>query len=156
MRKVVGKDVKVTEAMVEAVVNDGDLSKSAKMKALFDWGLSIAEIANVLGVRYNFVYNVITNYVSAKEINTTHHTKTTKREMIVELCKQGKSNKEIATELGANYSYVYNVVKAYKEATGSAEEVAATVEHTEEREAPKKGFMSKLQQKLFRGMTLTW
>jgi transposase len=116
MRKVMEQEVKVTQAMINKVVNDEGMSKSSKMKALFDLGLEVKEIANILGVRYNFVYNVISNYCSMNGIKVETNKRESKRDQIIELHKQGLSNKEISIELKTNYNYVFNVIKAYKRA----------------------------------------
>ena len=126
MRKVMEQEVKVTQAMIKKVVADEGMSKSAKMKALFDLGLEVKEIANVLGVRYNFVYNVVSNYCNTNGIPVETNKRESKRDKIIELHKQGLSNKEISIELKTNYNYVFNVIKAYKraqemEAEGKAE-----------------------------------
>jgi len=106
---------KMTKAAIEKLVGDEAVSKSAKMKQLFSAGMSIKEIATLLDVRYNFVYNVISNYVTVEGVEVETTKKAGKKEAIIELFKQGKSNKEISAELKSNYNYVYNVLKAYKE-----------------------------------------
>jgi DNA invertase Pin-like site-specific DNA recombinase len=42
-------------------------NKSAKMRELFQSGMPIAEIARVMGVRYQYAYNVISHYVNLKK-----------------------------------------------------------------------------------------
>lgn len=106
---------KMTKAAIEKLVKDEAVSKSSKMKQLFSAGMSIKEIATLLDVRYNFVYNVISNYVTVEGVEVETTKKAGKKEAIIELFKQGKSNKEISAELKSNYNYVYNVLKAYKE-----------------------------------------
>lgn len=117
-----GTEVKVTKAMVTKVVNNEGLSKSAKMKELFDLGMEVKEIAEVMAVRYNFVYNVVSNYCNMNGIETAVTKKAGKKEAIIELFLAGKSNKEISIELKTNYNYVFNTLKAYK-----AEQAAAIV-----------------------------
>lgn len=91
-----------------------ETSKSQKMKDLFSLGLEIKEIAKLLDVRYNFVYNVLSNYCNLNNIELNTKPKENKKERIVELFEQGLTNKEIAFELKSNINYVYNIVKAYK------------------------------------------
>ena len=114
MKKVMGQDVKVNAKAVSKVIDQEGVSKSAKMKELFDMGLEVKEIAELMGVRYNFVYNVVSNYaaMNGMELETTK--KTGKKEQIIELYLAGKSNKEISIELKTNYNYVFNVLKQYK------------------------------------------
>lgn len=124
-KKMEGKVKKVTKAQVDAVVAQEEVSKSARMKQLFDLGLSVKEIAEAMGVRYNFAYNVVSNYCMQEGIEIEKQKRGGKKEEIIRLYKEGKSNKEIAIELKTNYNYVYNVLKpikeAEKEAAGEAE-----------------------------------
>lgn len=89
-------------------------SKSSKMKMLFDQGLEIKEIANMMDVRYNFVYNVVSNYVNMNGIKVEKSEKFGKKDQIISLHCQGMSNKEISIELKTNYNYVFNVLKKWK------------------------------------------
>ena len=103
-----------TAGQIKKVVENEGLSKSAKMKELFEMGLEIKVIAEHLQVRYNFVYNVISNYVNMNGIPVETNKKVGKKDMIIELFLAGKTNKEISIELKTNYNYVYNTVKQYK------------------------------------------
>jgi transposase-like protein len=103
----------VNKKGIESIVSS-DISKSAKMKLLFDGGLEIKEIASIMLVRYNFVYNVISNYVNMNEIELETVLKDNKKEKIIELYLDNKSNKDIAISLKTNYNYVFNVIKNYK------------------------------------------
>jgi transposase-like protein len=96
-------------------------SKSSKMKALFDAGAGIKDIAAAMQVRYNFVYNVISNYVNMNGIAVEKNKKEGKKDQILEMYLAGKTNKEISIELKTNYNYVFNVIKAYKRAQEIAE-----------------------------------
>ena len=89
-------------------------SKSSKMKQLFQLGLEVKEIANLLEVRYNFVYNVISNQVIIEGLEVETTKQSSKKDQVRELFNQGKSNKEIAIELKTNYNYVYKLVKEIK------------------------------------------
>lgn len=105
--------VKVTKKALDEVLK-AETSKSQKMKDLFDMGFEVKEIATMLEVRYNFVYNVISNYCNMNGIQIESTKKEGKKEQIIELHKAGMSNKEISIELKTNYNYVFNVLKAYK------------------------------------------
>ena len=114
MRKLMQENVKVSQKKVSEILNNETLSKSSKMKQLFELGYSVKEISNMLNVRYNFVYNVISNYVNVNQIETIKEVnKQSKKDLIVELFKQGKTRKEISIELKTNYNYVFNVIKEY-------------------------------------------
>jgi len=117
--KMVGER-KATEAMVKKIAKQEDLSKSIRMKELFDLGLEVKEIAEALDVKYNFVYNVITNYVNMNGLKIEKTKRGGKKEEIVKLFQAGKTNKEIAIELKTNYNYVHTVVKQYKQSQEEA------------------------------------
>lgn len=113
MKKEVTNKMKETE--VKKVVDNESLSKSERMKQLFEGGLEIKEISQLMNVRYNFVYNVISNYVNMNGITVINEQKESKKEKIIELFKQGKSLKEISITLKTNYNYVFNVTKELKD-----------------------------------------
>lgn len=92
-----------------------DTSKSKKMIALYDLGLEIKDIATLMETRYNFVYNVVSNYTNTHGLTIrTKKAGDGKKDVIVTLHKAGKTNKEIAAELKTNYNYVYKVISDYK------------------------------------------
>ena len=98
---------------INKLINDTTLSKSKKFITLYNEGLEIKEIASLFNVRYNFVYNVVSNYcrINEVELRTNQVNGSSKKVMIEELFKQGKSNTEIAKELKTNYNYVYKITK---------------------------------------------
>lgn len=98
---------------VEKIVKDEALSKSAKVKALFDGGLEVKEIATALGIRYNFAYNVISNYIIVNEIKVETQRKASKKDAVWAMLDEGKTAKEIAIELKTNYNYVYKLRKEW-------------------------------------------
>ena len=98
---------------INQVIEDTNLSKSKKFIALYNEGLEIKEIASLFNVRYNFVYNVISNHcrMNDLELRTNLSTGSSKKQLILDLFNQGKSNTEIAKELKTNYNYVYKITK---------------------------------------------
>lgn len=104
----------MTKAEIKKVL-EGEGTKSAKMKALYNGGIEIGEIAKLLGVRYNFVYNVISNDAMKKgeQVRVTRKNGSVKAEIIKKI-DEGKSNKEISQELGVLYNYVFKVRKDYE------------------------------------------
>ena len=106
----------MTKAEISKVVG-GEGSKSSKMVALYGAGLEIGEIAKLMGVRYNFVYNVVSNECrkSGAEVRVTKKQGTVK-ESIVALIVEGKSNVDISKTLAVNYNYVFKVRKEYEAA----------------------------------------
>lgn len=111
------KNVEKVENLTEItnnIVNSED-SKSSKIKQLFRIGYNIKDIANILNIRYNFAYNVITNYVITDEIELIEETKYSKKDEIFKLFKEGKSSKEIAITLKTNLNYIYKIINEIKD-----------------------------------------
>jgi transposase-like protein len=99
---------------VNKILN-GEGSKSKKMLDLYNEGLQVGEIAKLMGVRYNFVYNVVSNDCrkNGNEVRVTRKQGTVKTS-IIERIDEGKTNTEISKELGVNYNYVFKVRKEYE------------------------------------------
>lgn len=106
-------NVKGLEKKVQNIVSSEE-SKSSKMKQLFQLGLEVKEISVLLGVRYNFVYNVISNQVIIEGLEVETTKQSSKKDQVRELFNQGKTNKEISIELKTNYNYIYKLVKEIK------------------------------------------
>ena len=98
---------------INKLINDDTLSKSKKFIALYNENFEIKEIAAMFDVRYNFVYNVISNYcrMNEVELRTNNSNVSSKKVQIEELFKLGKTNTEISKELKTNYNYVYKITK---------------------------------------------
>ena len=103
----------MNEKVKKIMANEGP--KSSKMLALYNEGMQIGEIAKLMGVRYNFVYNVVSNDCrkSGNEVRVTRKQGTVKAS-IIERIDKGMSNTEISKELGINYNYVFKVRKEYE------------------------------------------
>ena len=97
---------------IQKIINNGT-SKSKTMVELYNQGLEIKEISKIMDVRYNFVYNVVSNYCRMNdiELRTNKGNENSKKVMIEKLFKEGKSNTEISKELRTNYNYVYKITK---------------------------------------------
>ena len=97
---------------IQKIINNSS-SKSQAMVELYNQGLEIKQIANVMDVRYNFVYNVISNHCRMNdiELRTNKNNENSKKVMIEKLFHEGKTNVEIAKELKTNYNYVYKITK---------------------------------------------
>jgi len=111
----------MTKANIAKIVKDENISKSEKIRNLFDGGVEVKEISNVLNIRYNFVYNVVSNYIIQNDLTVEKSTKVTKKSQILDLYKEGKSLKEISIEMKTNYNYVHSIVKEYKLSLEQAE-----------------------------------
>ena len=97
---------------IQKIINNAS-SKSQAMVELYNQGLEIKQIANAMDVRYNFVYNVISNHCRMNdiELRTNKGNENSKKVMIEKLFKEGKTNVEISKELKTNYNYVYKITK---------------------------------------------
>lgn len=97
---------------IQTIINNAT-SKSKAMVELYNAGCEIKQIAQAMDVRYNFVYNVVSNYcrMNEVELRTNKENGDSKKAMITKLFKEGKSNTEIAKELKTNYNYVYKITK---------------------------------------------
>ena len=105
--------MKMTKKQIREIL-ESDVNKSKKMRALYAGGMEIGDIAKALGVRYNFVYNVIKTDAKkkGKEIRVGKKYGSKKAEIIA-LIEQGRTNVEIANETGSLYNYVFKVRKDY-------------------------------------------
>lgn len=134
-------EVKATKEQIDEVVNSEVLTKSGKIKELFNLGLEVKEIQKVTGIVYNMCYNVITNYVLTNGLEVVKEKRVSKKQLIFEMFDQGKTNMEVAKDTQTNYNYVCKLKKEWKSSlvtnTGAEDEVAMTVE--EEEPTPVKG-----------------
>lgn len=118
------------EVMVESILKDEKTTKSSKMKELFGLGLEVKEISEKMGVRYNFVYNVVSNVIIQEGLEVETKRSTSKRDMIKEMFMNGKTSKEISFELKTNINYVYKIVKEYKNSLESKVEEIKVMEES--------------------------
>lgn len=97
---------------VERILKNEELSKSKKMIMLFCGGLDVKTISKLMNVRYNFVYNVTSNYLIKEGLlnEVVKEKKKSKKDDVIRLWLEGKSNIEIAKELRVNYNYVWKIV----------------------------------------------
>ena len=104
----------MTKTEITNILN-AEASKSKKMIELYNGGMDIGSIAKLMGVRYNFVYNVVSNECrkAGTEVRTMRKQGEVKNSIIT-LIKDGKTNAEISRELGKNYNYVFKVRKEYE------------------------------------------
>ena len=122
MKLSIEKTIKGIDKKVEVIVSNETTSKSQKMKDLFQLGLEVKEIAVIMNVRYNFVYNVISNQIIVEGLAVETVKKESKKDKVIELHIEGKTNKEIAIELKTNYNYIYKIVKEYKDGVHTSDE----------------------------------
>lgn len=112
IKMVVEKEM--TKAQVTKVLTQ-ESSKSEKIKTLFLGGMDVKTISELMGIRYNFAYNVVSDMIRVEGLQSTVQKteKASRKEEIHRLIKEGKTNVEISTELKCNYNYVWKVVNEY-------------------------------------------
>ena len=124
-------EVQATKEQIEEVVNSEVLTKSGKIKELFNLGLEVKEIQKATGIVYNMCYNVITNYVLTNGLEVIKEKRVSKKDKIFEMFDAGKTNMEVAKDTQTNYNYVCKLKKEWKMSlvtnTGAEDEVAMTV-----------------------------
>jgi transposase len=128
MKRVQGTVKEVTKEEIEMILHDESTSKSGKVKALFDLGYEVKDIAAALDIRYNFAYNVVQNYVIVKGIEVETVQRETKKDAVFQLFDEGKNLTQVAKELKTNYNYIWKLHKewereAIKEAEATDEEL---------------------------------
>jgi DNA-binding NarL/FixJ family response regulator len=116
------KEIKNLDEKVEKILKT-ETSKSNKIKELFNLGLEIKDIAALLNIRYNFAYNVISNYIIINDIEIIKEEKESKKDKVIELHKKGKTNIEISKELKTNYNYIYKIIKEFKSLNENKENI---------------------------------
>lgn len=89
-----------------------EVSKSEKMRQLYDLGLNVSDISKILESHYSFVYGVIDRYSDG---NIRKVERVTKSDIIRKKYDEGLTIGEISKEMNTNYSYVFSVVKKYRE-----------------------------------------
>ena len=128
-RTITDKTVKEIVAKIESK----EISKGAGIRELFAGGLAVKEIAEVTGIRYNHVYNVVKNEVLTKGLQdeiekTGRSSENSKKNQIIAMLEEGKTFTEISQELKCLYNYVWQIAKANGYTKKQAAAVSAEVE----------------------------
>jgi predicted transcriptional regulator len=117
--KLIGKRTITDKAVKEIVakIESKEISKGAGIRELFAGGLAVKEIAEVTGIRYNHVYNVVKNEVLIKGLQdeiekTGRSSENSKKNQIIAMLEEGKTITEISQELKCLYNYVWQIAKA--------------------------------------------
>ena len=91
------------------------MSKSEMFRQMYDAGMSVAKIARETGSHYSYVHGVIQRLCQKRGEEVRKERKESKSDIIRAMVDQGKTVGQIAKELNSNYSFVYSVVKKYKQ-----------------------------------------
>jgi hypothetical protein len=90
------------------------MSKSEKIREMYNNGMNVNEIAKQLNSNYSFVYTVCKKLVEKKGEEIRHTVQNSKSEVIRKMYDEGKTVGEISKELNTNYSYVWTVVEKHR------------------------------------------
>ncbi len=108
-------DVKerITKEGVEKILQNKDLSKSKKMIELFKGGLDIKEISKLMECRYNFVYNVVNNFLIKEGLldDIVKEKKKSKKDEVIRYWLEGMSIIDISKKMKTNYNYIWKICR---------------------------------------------
>jgi len=95
------------------------VNKSKQMREFFeqnDCDVSIREVADEIGVRYQYAYQVIRRYCNKNDVElpTNNSDGETKADKIRSMWDDDMTIGDIAKELNTNYTYVWSVVDKYR------------------------------------------
>lgn len=102
----------ISKEEVMVIIGNGE-SKSKRMYKLFVGGIDIKSISELMGVRYNFVYNVCSNELLKGNLDKElwcSDKKVSNKSEIIRLNKEGKNKKEICEELKIGYNNVWRIL----------------------------------------------
>jgi len=77
-----------------AIIEDTSLSKSAKMRALYDCGVKIADIARAIGAHYSFVHSTITTYKLRMKVRAADEVTPVDNDAVAEAVKAASPKKK--------------------------------------------------------------
>jgi len=126
----------LNKKQIEVVVADEKLSKSAKVRALFDGGLEVKDISEALNIRYNFAFNVLQNHIIMNDIEVEKTERNSKRDSIAQLLKDGKSLADVSRATKTNYNYIWKISKELKD-SGELTTTNTTTNTTTTHKTPK-------------------
>lgn len=90
------------------------MSKSELIRNYYNEGLTIREVADKVGVRYQFAYNVVSKMCEKKGEEVRRANKVTRASQFREMFDEGYSVGQIAKALNANYNQVHQTISKYK------------------------------------------
>lgn len=101
------QDLRLEAAAIGA---DENLSKSDRIRTIYDMGFEVKEVADMIGIRRQFVDNVIRQRDG--EVRKTKSVNQSQK--FRDLFEDGMTVAEIAKAENANYNWVYAVIKKHK------------------------------------------
>ena len=104
----------ITKKEVDEVLKT-EISKSQKIIKLFEGGLDVKEISILMGIRYNFSYNVISNYIRMNDVKgVVKEEKENKKSEIIKLYKEGEYE-DLFSKIALNSSEIFEMIKKKRE-----------------------------------------
>ena len=96
-----------------------DVNKSQRMRDYFnehDGEVSISEVEDEVGIRYQFAYQVLRRHCRKNDIElpTTQNNGETKKDRMIEMWEDGLSISEVAKEVDTNYSYAWSTIDEHR------------------------------------------
>lgn len=113
MKRVLVEKVMTEKESKRVIVAEG-VSKSEKIRQLFDGGWEIKDIAIALNIRYNFAFNVLQNHIMMNDIEVEKNVRNSKRDEIVKLLKDGMSLADVSRHTKTNYNHIWKISKELK------------------------------------------
>ena len=106
------EDLGVGREDVENVVKivKMNVSKSERMRRLYRLGLDVGLIGKIMGVRYNYVYNVVSREFGSVRKKEGEN----KSDKYRRLWDEGLGVGEISKRENDNYNYVWSVIDRYR------------------------------------------
>lgn len=118
---------------IETVL-DEELTKSGKIRGLYKLGIEVKDIAKILDLKYNFVYNIVAQCIKEGIVTEIQKPEPTHEEKmliavkekevkplppemestIVQMWIEGKESNEISETLKIDFDYVLRIVKQTK------------------------------------------
>ena len=97
------------------MTQEAQVNKSDMFREMYENGMSVAAISKETGSHYSYVHGVIQRHCNKKGVEMRKERKESRSDKIRELAMEGKKVGQIAKELNANYSFVFSVVKKFRE-----------------------------------------
>lgn len=116
-KEITSKEITDKKERINKILGS-DMSKSKKIIALmFEENLERKTISELMNIRYQFVYNVTTNYMDQNGIKRSVTKPAEKKNSIIELVKKNPNIeiREIVRITKSHTNYVRKVVNEYKE-----------------------------------------
>lgn len=113
-----------------------NVSKSEKVRQMFIGGIDVKTIAKELNIRYNFAYNVLSNYININGVEVEKSERDgSGRAAVIEALKTHDSLAEVSKVTKVNYNQVWKIAKEIGMTKKQLAETAALEAKVKEEEA---------------------